>query len=683
MSPDEPNSVSKAISNLLKKELTREQFLKLIPLFIISAIGIGGVIDVLISAAAPANVPIDSTTGTKSGGATLVSDSGAFEGEAVEFEGLATAGTPVDPKATATTVNLLALLYKMPTLNKVLIGQQFGAQSDPPYNFYDQDILLIEKGFTESDAGGSVTVASTNELPALMNCDLSFLLQTGAPSYSSQTPASVRISDWQGVVNGYGEDNVSIDGAIANFQAGSLISLTYHFDNPLTGGTFYDLGNQSGLNISASTTVTIATSTSAIGTTIGTYSGSLSVSNASSFTNPAGIIQVATAPVAIKATAAVSTPNLLGCPSANLTFSSVSDIAVGQTLTGPGITGTVYVSTVNTSTKVVTVTAWTSAGSISSASLSNSGSYTFSGYALIQYLSVSSGEFSGCLVVSGAGTISSGAAVTAGQCGSMTSSFFSDPTSQAYHNFNNTTNGMLNSVIQFCLAMQNATPSCSVIYRPLHEPNGNWFWWGQGGNISPVDQAAPWYPAAYRFIQQQLWAAGVHNVLFVWGPIRSDGSGFAWPDADMNSYPGDDVVDIAGVDMYAEDPTDGSIQASQLAIFNQAAWTLQTQKPFAIFEFGWYNNFNTGTVGTGNATIYNASSNPSGELFTKNNLDIVTGLQKSKAGTSTCGPAYFMSWGQVWAIRLQNNLDSFYASSEIATQSNIVAMRSGNPYTWS
>jgi beta-mannanase len=665
---------SNFIENLLKKEFSRREFVKLVPALFISLFGVTALIDHLISHAATPVASGEAESGTTGGNTTTFSDTSASGEEAVRFGSAAASTSPADSQATATTVNLLALLYSMPTKqNAVIIGQQFGAQSYAPYNFYDSDILTIKNGFTESDAGGSVTVGATNTLPALMNCDLSFLLDTNAPTYSSQTPASVRQSYWQGVANGYGADNTAMDGAIANFQAGSIISLTYHFDNPLTGGTFYDLGDQSGLNISATTIVTTATSTSAIGSTIGTYNGTLSVSNASSFTNPAGIIQVATSPAVVTASAVTNVTTILECPTATLTFGSVANIAVGQTVTGSGITGTVYVSAVNTTTKVVTITAWTSAGSIGS--LSSSGTYTFTGYTLIQYTGISSNQFTQCLVISGAGTIASGATVTTGQCGSMTSSFFSDPTSQAYTNFNNTTNGMFNSVIQFCLAMQNASPTCSVIYRPFHEPNGNWFWWGQGGNLSPADQAAPWYPAAYRFIQQQLWNAGAHNVLFVWGPIRNDGSGFSWPAADMTSYPGDNVVDIAGVDMYGEDPTAGGIQASQAAIYNQRGWTLATQKPFAIFEFGWYNNFNTGTVGQGNATIYNASSNPSGELYTKNNVDIISGLNLSTAGTSTCGPAYFMSWGQVWAIRLQNNFDSFYANSKIATQTDLISYK--------
>jgi hypothetical protein len=568
--------------------------------------------------------------------------------------------TPVDPSANSTTANLLTLLVSMPNQkSKVLSGQQYGAEAGPDY--YQNEILDIYQGFTESDAGGTTVVPATNKYPALINFDLSFLLQANAPTYATQNPnVALRSSYVAGIVNGYAQSGdspgnvASIDGSIANWNAGSLVSLTYHFDNPLTGGIYNDLSAQDGMSASTAT-VTTATTVAAIAS-----GGSLTLS--STFSSPdgsgGGMLSVATSPVAVTATA-------VNNGTQQLTFASVTNIAVGQTVTGAGITGTAWVSTVNTSSGVATITNWNSPsvthGSIGTLTTS---SYTFTGFANIQFTAAPSGNtYSSLRVISGAGTIASGASVTGAGNGTMTSSFFSDPTSQAYSNFQT----MLGYVITFCSDMQ--TAGASVLYRLFHEPNGNWFWWCQGGSGNP-GTAAPWLPAAYAFVQQQLYNANVHNVLYVWGPIRSDGSATPWPDADMTSYPGDNVVDIAGVDEYGEDPSVGTPwQDSQEAIATARSWTTSTQKPFAIFEFGWINPVNY-------PSTYNSSTNPNGQWFKYDNTKIVTAITNSTPNSLRCGPAYFMSWGQNWAIRYQNNLSAFYGSSHVATQSDVVG------YSW-
>ncbi len=73
-----------------------------------------------------------------------------------------------------------------------------------------------------------------------------------------------------------------------------------------------------------------------------------------------------------------------------------------------------------------------------------------------------------------------------------------------------------------------------VLWRPFHEFDGRWFWWGKDG------------PEAFR----QLWRMtrqimteefGLHHLIWVLG--------FA-DDVRANWYPGDDVVDIVGSDTY-------------------------------------------------------------------------------------------------------------------------------------
>ena len=74
-----------------------------------------------------------------------------------------------------------------------------------------------------------------------------------------------------------------------------------------------------------------------------------------------------------------------------------------------------------------------------------------------------------------------------------------------------------------------------VIWRPLHEAEGAWFWWGAEG---------PEYcKQLYRLLYQQLTEVyGLNNLIWEWTSSTYPTSP-AW-------YPGDDVVDIVSCDKY-------------------------------------------------------------------------------------------------------------------------------------
>jgi mannan endo-1,4-beta-mannosidase len=82
-----------------------------------------------------------------------------------------------------------------------------------------------------------------------------------------------------------------------------------------------------------------------------------------------------------------------------------------------------------------------------------------------------------------------------------------------------------------------------VLWRPFHEMNGSWFWWGN----------AQAHPAAYQALwidlHDTLSGHGLDNLLWVFGPNSTGGGG-----GFETFYPGDDHVDVVGTDYYGAEP---------------------------------------------------------------------------------------------------------------------------------
>lgn len=72
----------------------------------------------------------------------------------------------------------------------------------------------------------------------------------------------------------------------------------------------------------------------------------------------------------------------------------------------------------------------------------------------------------------------------------------------------------------------------SILWRPLHEACGGWFWWGASG--------AELYIKLYRLMYDRyVNYHKLNNLIWVWNSPNKE-----W-------YPGDDVVDISSIDYYA------------------------------------------------------------------------------------------------------------------------------------
>lgn len=107
----------------------------------------------------------------------------------------------------------------------------------------------------------------------------------------------------------------------------------------------------------------------------------------------------------------------------------------------------------------------------------------------------------------------------------------------------------------------------TVFWRPLHEMNGPWFWFC-GASVPTAgtenDKSADYFIRLWKFIYNYLETErGLDNLLWVYSPnIANDGSNKATYDI-MKYYPGDDYVDVCGIDIYHTTDT----QAGTTAVF--------------------------------------------------------------------------------------------------------------------
>lgn len=100
-----------------------------------------------------------------------------------------------------------------------------------------------------------------------------------------------------------------------------------------------------------------------------------------------------------------------------------------------------------------------------------------------------------------------------------------------------------------------------IMFRPFHEMNGGWFWWGQQERYTEL-----WH-ITYDYIVNQ---KGLKNLLWCWSP--NIGGAF------NEYYPGDEYVDIVGLDAYSSDLAKDCKESYHRI--------LKYGKPFGFSEYG-------------------------------------------------------------------------------------------------
>jgi mannan endo-1,4-beta-mannosidase len=102
-----------------------------------------------------------------------------------------------------------------------------------------------------------------------------------------------------------------------------------------------------------------------------------------------------------------------------------------------------------------------------------------------------------------------------------------------------------------------------VLWRPLHEAGGQWFWWG----AKTAKDCLALYDILYNRLTNH---HQLNNLIWVWSTPEED-----W-------YPGNDKVDIIGFDSYPGE----YVYGSQKAVFNKLYSMVEGRKMIAMTENG-------------------------------------------------------------------------------------------------
>lgn len=148
-----------------------------------------------------------------------------------------------------------------------------------------------------------------------------------------------------------------------------------------------------------------------------------------------------------------------------------------------------------------------------------------------------------------------------------------------------------------------------VAFRPFHEMNGGWFWWGLKSCTPEQYKSLFQYTVNYLRNEKQL-----HNIIYIYSPNT-----FQTAEEFLTWYPGDDYVDILGVDDYEglNNKKNLSKAAERLQILDSIA--AEKSKPYVIAE-------------TGLETLSDST------WFTQNLLWVIN------KNNATNGPAWVLLW---------------------------------------
>lgn len=141
-----------------------------------------------------------------------------------------------------------------------------------------------------------------------------------------------------------------------------------------------------------------------------------------------------------------------------------------------------------------------------------------------------------------------------------------------------------------------------VLWRPFHEMNGGWFWWGAQ---KPETFMLVWRHMFDYFTTTK----GLDNLLWVYGPNHGKNT--------AGYYPGDRYVDLVGLDAYTD-----FVDRENIRGYDEI---VALPKPFGFTEYGPH-----------------GPQNPPGDYDYRR---LIQGLERHFART-----CFFMSWNGKWSL---------------------------------
>lgn len=102
-----------------------------------------------------------------------------------------------------------------------------------------------------------------------------------------------------------------------------------------------------------------------------------------------------------------------------------------------------------------------------------------------------------------------------------------------------------------------------ILWRPFHESDGEWFWWGSRG----VEVARALYLLMFDYFVNE---KKLDNLIWVWNAVKKEG------------YPGDEYVDIISRDLYVG----AGVKTDYQKEYEELVQITAADKPVALAEIG-------------------------------------------------------------------------------------------------
>ena len=117
-----------------------------------------------------------------------------------------------------------------------------------------------------------------------------------------------------------------------------------------------------------------------------------------------------------------------------------------------------------------------------------------------------------------------------------------------------------------------------VIFRPWHEHTRNFFWWGK--DLCTKDQYVALWRMTYDYMTKE---RGLDHLVWSYSP---DAGGLHVQEDFGERYPGDDIIDMVGIDFYQFTPADEFIVKMKSSLDMTKAFAQEHGKLMAVTETG-------------------------------------------------------------------------------------------------